>query len=136
MLVKAKQTVAFRTLFSVKKRKPFRKPKNDIEVRYYYYHFEVICDESEVKAKLTEQIEEKLSKMRKEGEVYQYIISGYTTEIPPNETNDYPNGRKFKTKIIYYKDLPIESVAKELTSEMFRRFWQELKENADCKLDE
>lgn len=131
MLVKAKQTVAFRTLFSITKKKPFRKPKKDIEVRYYYYYFEVICDESEVKAKLAEQIEEKLSKMKKEGEVYNYLVSGYTTEIPPNTTSDYPDGRKLETKIIYYKDLPIECAAKELTSEMFYKFWQELKNNAE-----
>lgn len=131
MLVRANQTVAFRTLFSTTKKKIFRKPKKEIEVKYYYYYFEVICDESEVKVKLTEQIEEKLSKMKKEGGVYKYLVSGYTTEIPPNETNDYPDGKKFETRITYYKDLPIEYVAKELTSEMFYKFWQELKDNAE-----
>lgn len=131
MLVRASQTVAFRTLFSVTKRKPFRKTEKDIEVRYYYRHFETICDESEVKVKLAEQIEEKLSKMKKEGEVYKYLVSGYTTEIPPNTTSDYPDGKKFETRIVYYKDLPIECAAKDLTSEMFYKFWQELKENAE-----
>ena len=131
MLVRANQTVAFRTLFSTTKKKIFGKPEKEIEVKYYYYYFEVICDESEVKAKLTEQIEEKLSKMKKEGGVYKYLVSGYTTEIPPNETNDYPDGKKFETRITYYRDLPIEYVAKELTSEMFYKFWQELKDNAE-----
>lgn len=131
MLVKAKQTVAFRVPFSVTKRKAFRKPREDVEVRYYYYHFEVICDESEAKSKLTEQIEEKLSNMNEKGGFYKRIASGYTTEIPPNETKDYPNGKKFEIKIIYYKDLPIEYAAKDLTSEMFYKFWQELKDNAE-----
>ena len=69
--------------------------------------------------------------MKKEGEVYKYLVSGYTTEIPPNTTSDYPDGKKFETRIVYYKDLPIGCAANDLTSEMFYKFWQELKENAE-----